>query len=207
MESAGSPADAASTTAGHPSPQAVLTKTRKLYNAIRTKEAYDEAVGAEITAVVTDICHLIASASDGQLRVRAVRQLMRLLFIKHLDGMVGQKAVNVRVVPVLVGGAAGEREAAGAGSMPAGHASRSSRRNGGQCWCCPAPRVLGGHGGAAQHHSGAVVAAGILEPLLKVMREATNAEVLSWSGRLLCDVWIVAENEPLPAPLAEFAPL
>ncbi|CEM29748.1 unnamed protein product [Vitrella brassicaformis CCMP3155] len=62
--------------AGHPSPQAVLTKTRKLYNAVQTKEAYDqaipqrglEAVEADITAVMADLCHLIASASDPQVR-------------------------------------------------------------------------------------------------------------------------------------------
>ncbi|CEM29747.1 unnamed protein product [Vitrella brassicaformis CCMP3155] len=55
--------------------------------------------------------------------------------------------------------------------------------------------------GSATHRD-AVVAAGILQPLLKAMRESTNADVLALGADLLCDVWSV---QPLP-PLGKLAP-
>jgi len=98
-------------TADNPSPQAVLAKAGKLFDAISTKEAYDQAVQErgldavenEITAALSDICHLMASASDPQLRSEAIFQLIRLLSIKHLEGTIEQKAVNTDgLVAVLV---------------------------------------------------------------------------------------------------------
>ncbi|CEM29132.1 unnamed protein product [Vitrella brassicaformis CCMP3155] len=229
MASAGSTADAVGTTVDNPSLQAVLAKASDLVHAIHTKEAYDhavkqrgsEAVEADIAAVMTDICNMMASASDPQLRAEAMRQLAGLLSIEHIEG-IGQKAVDVGLVPVLVEQLSGCEDLQAA----AGQAlSMLAIQNGDavvnadavpplvQLVSSPDDDVRGGGiatlcnitaGSAACRD--VVVAAGIVEPLLKAMRESSNAAVLTVSACLLRNLWIVPENAPLPAPLAELAP-
>ncbi|CEM14167.1 unnamed protein product [Vitrella brassicaformis CCMP3155] len=225
---ADSTADAASTPADHPSPQAVLAKAGKLFDAIGTQEAYDktvqqrgsEAVEAEITAVMTDLCHLMASASDPQLkRTDVIRQLLQLLCVEHMDGTMDRKAVNADAVPVLV-----EQLRCSETQGPAAWAiSVLAMRNGDLVVDAGAiqPLVqlvsssddyvrLGAIGAldkvAAESVSrrDAVLAAGVLQPLLKAMRESTSdADVLYLGAELLINLWSV---RPLPVPLAECAP-
>ncbi|CEM10029.1 unnamed protein product [Vitrella brassicaformis CCMP3155] len=163
----------------------------------------------------------MASASDPQVRTEAVRQLAGLLFIEHIEG-IGQKTVDIGVVPLLVeqlSECEDLQAAAGQALSVLAIQNGDAVVNAGavpplvQLLSSPDDDVHGRGiatlcnvtaGSAARRD--VVVAAGILEPLLKVMRESSNAAMLTVSAHLLRNLWIVSENAPLPAPLAEFAP-
>ncbi|CEM14166.1 unnamed protein product [Vitrella brassicaformis CCMP3155] len=234
--SAGSTADAASTPAEHPSQhpslQAGLAKAGKLFDAIGTQGAYDqsvqqrgsEALETEIIAVMTDICDLIASASDPQLRIGAIAELLQLLLIEHMAVTIEQKAIDAGVAPVLVeqlsGCEAVEKPATWALCMLARHqAGAAAVANAGaipplvQLVSSPddvmrvaAIEALCVATVNSSTRRDAVLAAGILEPLLKVMRESSNVDVLTGGAYLLCYLLSVSENSPHPVPLAELVP-
>ncbi|CEM29127.1 unnamed protein product [Vitrella brassicaformis CCMP3155] len=234
MESAANSA----TEDGHPSPQAVLDKASSLYKAIRTKKNYDqtveqrgsEAVEAEITGVMADIRHLIASASDPLLRMGAIYELVGLLSIEHIEG-IGQKAVDVGLLPVLIGQLGGPEVQTGAARviclLAVDHAEAVVNAGA----VPPLVQLVSSHTGdvrlgaidvlrnitaGSATRRDAVLAAGILEPLLRVMQESSdNSDVPAWSARLLCNLWSVPEsdleNQPVPVtfpvvPLAECVP-
>mmetsp|Transcript_37152 Transcript_37152/g.106335 ORF Transcript_37152/g.106335 Transcript_37152/m.106335 type:complete len:521 (-) Transcript_37152:435-1997(-) len=227
MDSGGT-AEAVSTTDGHPSPQAVLAKARDLYKSIGTQEAYDhavqqrglEALEADITAVISDICHLIASASEPQVRTDVVRQLVQLLSIKRLDGTIEQKAIDAGVLPALVEQLSGceevQRQAAlalgelaithgdlvvDAGAVPPLVQLVSSADDNVRGAAIAALCIITTESSTCRD---AVLAAGVLQPLLKAMRESTSdADVLYLGAELLINLWSV---RPLPVPLAECAP-
>ncbi|CEM29156.1 unnamed protein product [Vitrella brassicaformis CCMP3155] len=232
MESSGSTEEAVSTTDGHPSPQAVLNKARDLYKSNRTKEAYDQsvqqrgldAVEADIAATMTDICNLIASASasDPQLCISAIGLLPRLLLIEHMAGTIEEKAIDAGLVPVLVEQLSGcdkvQKPAALALSRLARHHSDlvvdagavpplvqlvSSADDNVRGAAIAALCIITTESSTCRD---AVLAAGVLQPLLKAMRESSNVAVLTGSAYLLCYLWSVSENSPHPVPLAELVP-
>ncbi|CEM09037.1 unnamed protein product [Vitrella brassicaformis CCMP3155] len=226
--------ESADSTSGHPPPQAVLVKATKLYNAIHTQEAYDEAVQqrgfeaieAEITAVMNDLCQVMASAGGPQhqdqprLRADAVRLLFLLLSVKHVDVM-EQKAISAGALPALVEQLSGCEEAqkfaavalselavrhgdavvvVDAGAVPPLVQLVSSPHDNVRVMAIAA-LFKTTEGSVACRN--AVVAAGVLQPLLTAMRESTKADVLAMGAHLLGNLWC---DRPLPAPLAEFAP-
>jgi len=223
MESAGS-------APSHPSPQAVLAKARDLYKSIGTQEAYDhavqqrglEALEADITAVISDICHLIASASEPQVRTDVVRQLVQLLSIKRLDGTIEQKAIDAGVLPALVEQLSGceevQRQAAlalgelaithgdlvvDAGAVPPLVQLVSSADDNVRGAAIAALCIITTESSTCRD---AVLAAGVLQPLLKAMREGSVIRVPHLSGRLLWNLLSGSKKSPLPVPLAELAP-
>ncbi|CEM28946.1 unnamed protein product [Vitrella brassicaformis CCMP3155] len=235
MESAASTAEA---TDGHPSPQAVLTKARDLCDGIHTKEAYDqtvlqrgsEALRPDIASVTTNICHLIASASDAHLRADAIQQLARLLHIlqvavtmgqtavdEHING-IPERAIAAGVVPVLVEELSGceevQLQAATALRILAFHHAAVVASAGAvpplvQLVPSPNERVCGEailalcfitHDSATRRD--AVLAAGVLQPLLTVMHESDSADALACGAHL---VHSMSRIRPLSVPLAEFA--
>ncbi|CEM14169.1 unnamed protein product [Vitrella brassicaformis CCMP3155] len=226
-----------STPGGHPSPQAVLDNARKLFDAIGTQGPYDhtvqqrglEALEADIAAVMTDICHLIASASDPQLRTDVIRQLVRLLSIEHMNGnAIDEKAFSAGVVPVLVEqlrfsltkGPAEEVEglvaALALGMLGARHATAFVDAGAipplVQLVSSPNDYVrLGAVGALKKVTEGsvarrdAVLAAGILQPLLVTIRESTMTDVVAMGVQLVATLWSVQPRPPL-ADLAPFVP-
>ncbi|CEM29119.1 unnamed protein product [Vitrella brassicaformis CCMP3155] len=225
------------TPAGQPSLQAVLERVldeaSTLLDAIRTQEAYDRAVqqrglesveadiAAVIAPVVADIRNLMASASDPQLRIGAICDLIGLLSIEHIEG-IGQKAVDIGVVPLLVEQLSGcEDLQAAAGQALSMLAIQNGDAVANADAVPPLVQLVSSHtdrvcvwaimalchvmSGLAARRD-VVVAAGIVEPLLKVMRETSNVDVLKGSALLLRNLWIVPENAPLPAAVAELAP-
>jgi len=215
MESAGS-------APSHPSPQAVLAKARDLYKSIGTQEAYDhavqqrglEALEADITAVISDICHLIASASEPQVRTDVVRQLVQLLSIKRLDGTIEQKAIDAGVLPALVEQLSGceevQRQAAlalgelaithgdlvvDAGAVPPLVQLVSSADDNVRGAAIAALCIITTESSTCRD---AVLAAGVLQPLLKAMRESSVIRVLHLGARLLGILLSVSENSPPP---------
>ncbi|CEM10015.1 unnamed protein product [Vitrella brassicaformis CCMP3155] len=170
---------------------------------------------------MADICQLLASASGPQVRVS---KLLRPLSTKHMCDIVGQKAVDAGVVPALVGQLseceemqipatlvlalsmlAADHAAAvvDAGAVPPLVQLVSSGTDRVRLAAIAALRMI--MEGSVDRRD-AVVAAGVLQPLLPVTRESSDTDVLTWSARLVYDLWSVAENEPLPIPLAELAP-
>jgi len=216
--------ESASSTGGQPSPQSALATAGKLFDAIHTQETYDqrvrqrglEALEADIASVLTDIRNLMASASDRQLRLRALRRLVRLLSIKHMQGAMGQRAVDVGMVPVLVELLGGCEEVqklaayslnllaihhakavADAGAVPRLVQAVASLHDDVRG---PAICALESIADTSMDRIDAVLAVGILEPLLKAMNESSSIQVLAMGGELLGKLW---SGLPLPVPLGE----
>ncbi|CEM14190.1 unnamed protein product [Vitrella brassicaformis CCMP3155] len=172
---------------------------------------------------MADLRNLMASTRDQQqLRTHAMMQLWKLLTIEHLEGAKGQKAVDIGLVPVLVEQLSGCDEvqkiaALFLSGLAIHHAEAvvdagavlplvqlvSSPDDDVRTAAIAALRSIT-VGSVARRD--AVVAAGVLEPLLKAMRESSNSQVLAIGACLLSDLLDVSANSPLPAPLAEFAP-
>ncbi|CEM14193.1 unnamed protein product [Vitrella brassicaformis CCMP3155] len=218
-------------TDGHPSPQAVLTKARDLCKSIGTKEAYGqavqqrglEAVEAEIIAAIADICHLIASANESQVRAQAVGWFGPLLSLpRHRDGTIEQKAIDAGVLPALVEQLSGCEKVQNVAALALG---RLAIHHAGSVVDAgavpPLVQLVSSHDDNVREaaigvlciittesstHRDAVLADGVLQPLLKAMREGSVIRVPHLSGRLLWNLLSGSKKSPLPVPLAELAP-
>ncbi|CEM25924.1 unnamed protein product [Vitrella brassicaformis CCMP3155] len=174
---------------------------------------------------MTDICHLTASASDQQLWSRAMYQLLRLLSIDHMAATIEQKAVDVVVVPVLVEQLSGREELESVAAAVA--LSRLALRHAAAVVDASAVPPLvqlvsspdddvrteaiealcNVTEGSVAGRDAVVAAAGVLEPLLKAMRESTNIKVLAIGVQLLFTLWSVRPSLPPLVKLAPFVPI
>ncbi|CEM25909.1 unnamed protein product [Vitrella brassicaformis CCMP3155] len=119
-------------------------------------------------------------------------QLLRLLSINHMASTMEQKAVDVVVVPVLVEQLSGREELESLVSSP----DDDVRTEAIEALCNVTK-------GSVTGRDAVVAAAGVLEPLLKAMRESSSIKVLARGVQLLFTLWSV--RPPLP-PLAKLAP-